>query len=341
MSLNSTPSSSEQDHDSFLDIVANIVGILIILVMVVSMRARQAPKPNGTIVDTVPAEEALEAAAVSHVSLQKEISDLVAESNRLDDYVEVRDAERQRLCVMLSAAEEENHEKQRALSDKEARIRKLQNQIIAAEQEVENLHLEHISAIGRQSEEELEIKEITHYPTPIAKAVFGKEIHFQVQGGRVTFLPIDALFREARAQARQKVWKLDQLPEATETVGPQGGFHMRYTLEKIPLPPEVRAQTGRTGFMIRSKLWELIPTSTQLGEPLQAALSEGSRFNALLAKLDPEATTITLWTYPDSFLTYATLKQELHRLGFDAAARPLPRGVRIAGSPNGSRSTAQ
>ena len=31
------------DHDSFLDIVANIVGILIILVMVVSVRARDAP----------------------------------------------------------------------------------------------------------------------------------------------------------------------------------------------------------------------------------------------------------------------------------------------------------
>ena len=93
--------------------------------------------------------------------------------------------------------------------------------------------------------------------------------------------------------------------------------------------------------MIRSKLWELIPTSAQLGESLQDAIAEGSRLNARLARLDPESTTITLWTYPDSFEAYATLKQELHRLGFDAAARPLPRGVRIAGSPNGSRSTAQ
>ncbi len=341
MSAHSTPSNSEQDHDSFLDIVANIVGILIILVMVVSMRARQAPKPESANADTSPAREALQSTAVSHVALQKELATLVAESDRLDDYLEVRDAERQRLCIMLSAAEEESQEKQQALSDKESQIRELKSQINAAKDNLEYLHLEHISAIGRQSEEELDIKEIQHYPTPIGKAVFGKEIHFQILGGRVTYLPIDALFREARAQARQKVWKLDQLPEATETVGPKGGFHMRYTLEKVPLPPEVRAQTGRTGFMIRSKLWELIPTSTQLGEPLQAALAEGSRVTALLAKLDPEATTITLWTYPDSFEAYTVLKQELHRLGFDAAARPLPRGVRIAGSPNGSRSTAQ
>ena len=40
-------------HDSFLDIVANIVGILIILVMVVGVRARNAPVQASTETENV------------------------------------------------------------------------------------------------------------------------------------------------------------------------------------------------------------------------------------------------------------------------------------------------
>ena len=40
-------------HDSFLDIVANIVGILIILVMVVGVRARNAPVQASPVADDV------------------------------------------------------------------------------------------------------------------------------------------------------------------------------------------------------------------------------------------------------------------------------------------------
>ncbi len=241
-------SPTHQDHDSFLDIVANIVGILIILVMVVSMRAREAP--NGSY-DSRPEVEQLEKASVSHVTLQHDVARLASESLKLEDYLDVRDQERQRLCVLLSATEEAINEKQKRLTDEQRTVRELESDIASTKQELEHLHLEHISAISRDEEEERDVKQIKHYPTPMGKSVFGKEVHFQLLGGRVTFLPIDALFREAREQAREKVWKLDQLPEATEIVGPRGGFHMRYTLEKIPLPSEVRAQTGRSGFMIR------------------------------------------------------------------------------------------
>ncbi|MBC20752.1 MAG: hypothetical protein CMJ74_10905 [Planctomycetaceae bacterium] len=331
-------SQPDQDHDSFLDIVANIVGILIILVMVVSMRAREAPARKS---EPHPQMETLQKKAANHSAIQQDVARLATETHQLEDYLDVRNQERQRLCVMLSATQEEINEKQKKLTDKQIALRKIKSEIASTKENLEHLHLEHISAITRDNEEDHDVRQIKHYPSPMGKSVFGKEVHFQLLDGRVTFLPIDSLFREAREQARQKVWKLDQLPEATEIVGPRGGFHMRYTLEKVPLPPEVRAQTGRTGFMIRSKLWELIPTSTQLGEPLEKALQDSSRLRQILARLDPQVTTITLWTYPDSFQAFSLLKQELYHLGFDAAARPLPVGVRIAGSPNGSRSTAQ
>ena len=324
----------EHDHDSFLDIVANIVGILIILVMVVSMRAREAPNPAA---ETGPAEQELRKHAIQHAALEQDIARLIMESSQLDDYLEVRAEERHRLSVLLATAEDEISTQRGKLSKTERELDSLESKISVAKEDLEQLHIEHIAAAAIEAP----VAAIEHYPTPIGKSVYGREVHFQLLAGRITHLPIDALFNEARAQARQKVWKLDKLPEATEIVGPRGGFHMRYTLEKIPLPREVQMETGRTGFMIRSKLWELIPTSTQLGEPLEDALQGNSSLRAHLAKMDPESTTITLWTYPDSFSTFCALKKELFTMGFDAAARPLPRGVRIAGSPSGSRSTAQ
>jgi len=324
----------QQDHDSFLDIVANIVGILIILVMVVSLRARQAP-PAPT---PDPAKEAAtEKANIDHQALQQDVARLILEHQQLADYLSVRQEERHRLTVALAYCEQKMSERRNQLAAHDRQAHEIESQIAVLQTSLDSLRLEHIEAASREAD----VKEIQHLPTPIGHSVFGRELHFQLLGGRVTHLPIQALFSEARSQARQKVWKLDQLPEATETVGPQEGFHMRYTLEKIPLPREVQMETGRTGFMIRSKLWELIPTSTRLGEPLETALAEQSTFRSYLRGLDPETTTITLWTYPDSFMTYRTLKRELHTLGFAAAARPLPSGVRIAGSPSGSRSTAQ
>ena len=51
--------------------------------------------------------------------------------------------------------------------------------------------------------------------------------------------------------------------------------------------------------------------------------------------------TITLWTYPGSFDDFRKLKKELYRLGFPVAARPLPDGVPISASSQGSKSTAE
>ena len=323
-----------QDHDSFLDIVANIVGILIILVMVVSLRARNSPSEP---IEGDPPQLPTSTKQIDHAALQQDVARLALESARMHQFVDVRSEERYRLSVMLAALEEELEAARSAMQKRDREIFDLQSNLQTARTALEQTEREQLRAAAVEPHR----KEIESLPTPIGKSVFGKEVHFQLLGGRVVQLPIDSLFHEARQQARQKVWKLDKLPEATETVGPHGGFHMRYTLERLELPPQVRRERGRTGYMIRSKLWELIPTRGQLGETLAAALADNSEFRHVLARLDPQHTTITLWTYPDSFETFRAVKKELFQLGFETAARPLPAGVRIAGSPTGSRSTAQ
>jgi hypothetical protein len=48
-----------------------------------------------------------------------------------------------------------------------------------------------------------------------------------------------------------------------------------------------------------------------------------------------------MWVYPDSFELYRQLKEELHNMGYATAGRPLPEGVLIGGSSQGTRSSAQ
>ncbi len=50
---------------------------------------------------------------------------------------------------------------------------------------------------------------------------------------------------------------------------------------------------------------------------------------------------ITVWVYEDSFGTFAPLRKELHARGFQVAARPLPYGLPIGGSLDGSKSEAE
>ncbi len=74
---------------------------------------------------------------------------------------------------------------------------------------------------------------------------------------------------------------------------------------------------------------------------MRLALEQGSDFRRSLAKILPGRTTITIWVYPDGFDAFRQIRKELYRLGYTIAARPLPPGASISGSPEGSKSAAQ
>jgi len=81
--------------------------------------------------------------------------------------------------------------------------------------------------------------------------------------------------------------------------------------------------------------------SDELGEFRDAAMGPHSEFRTALEGRDPRRTTVTLWTYQDSFPLFRELRQELHKLGYTVAGRPLPHGYPIGASPHGSKSSAQ
>ena len=134
--------------------------------------------------------------------------------------------------------------------------------------------------------------------------------------------------------------RLADQDELTETVGPVDGFRLRFTLEH-EITYDTARETHRGGSYPKLRRWTLIPTANDLGEPVRLALEQGSDFRQALAKVLPGRTTITIWVYPDGFEAFRQIRRELYRLNYAIAARPLPLGASISGSPEGSKSAAQ
>ena len=143
-----------------------------------------------------------------------------------------------------------------------------------------------------------------------------------------------------KREATHKIWKLKNSRQITESIGPEEGFILQYTLARR----SGLTQTSN-GLVMQQRVelvrFVMLATGSRIGEPIDEALRPNSAFHQRMGTLDPQSTTITVWTYPESFAEFRRVKEYLRELGFLAAARPLPHGHPIGGSPQGSRSMAQ
>ena len=151
-------------------------------------------------------------------------------------------------------------------------------------------------------------------------------------GGRLAYIPFDILVDQLKGVLREQAWKMHDQPELTDTLGPVAGFRLRYNIERHDTP---------RGSIMQVSYIEFIPSSSQMGEPMDVALQPKSKFRDKLEMLSPRQYTITVWTYPDSFADFRKLKKELYQLGYAVAARPLMEGMPIGASPQGTKSSAE
>jgi hypothetical protein len=323
-------SSEAVEHDaessnSFLDVITNSIGILIILVMVAGQRAKDV----SSALATAPLNAELAAAQAEADTVEQDVHRISAEMASVQAELAGRAAERGQLSTLVEAIESELAQRRAALDEQSRRQYDLQRDMALARDQLQRLEAEREQTDKTALPETVQIES---YPTPISKTVDGKEMHVQLLGGRVTFVPFEALIDQLRASLREYASKLQDQGDVTDTLGPIGGFRLRYALE--------RHDTPHGGFVQVSRI-ELIPTSSQLGEPLDAALAAKSNFRNKLEMMSPRQYTITVWTYPDSFAEFRRLKKELYGMGYAVAGRPLPEGMPIGASPSGSKSSAE
>ncbi|MDX2035585.1 MAG: hypothetical protein SFX72_02950 [Isosphaeraceae bacterium] len=177
--------------------------------------------------------------------------------------------------------------------------------------------------------------------TPVARAVQGDEVHFEVRRERVTPIALDRLVELVKtdAQLRMKVSGARTRP-VIATVGPVGEFALKYELGLMVAGLGSSAlEVSAVGYGLRG--WELVPVSDERGETLDEVVRPGSAYARAVLALSPGKTSVTFWVYPDGFALYRRLRDDLHARGYLVAARPLPEGLPIQASPSGSASAAQ
>jgi hypothetical protein len=184
---------------------------------------------------------------------------------------------------------------------------------------------------------ESKVETIDHFPNPIAKTVFSNEIHFRLDRGRISWVPLDELVEQMKGELKLKAEKLKQATETRETIGPIDGFRLKYELGLVP-----ESETGqRNSRIVRFERFTVHPTNLNGGELLEDALKQNSQFQNRLQRFEPRRTTVSVWVYPNSFEEHAKLKDWLHERGFQMASWPLSNGRPISGGPNGFRTSAQ
>lgn len=370
--------------DSFLDIVCNVVGILIILMVVAGVRASKVPVtlPSMAVVDPIDVEPlptpapALESQPLPVLIAEEETPPALAEPEPapipaeplpplppLEPAPELK-ASAEELARELAGIESQEaavQERLAAIRRQQATLaerlqtmtkqqasqadglQSVERQRAATAQELEQLRrmaAQLAQMVRDRASEAPAAKKLEHRITPIGQVVTGKELHFRVLNNRVSVVPLERLIDRLKNQIdRHKEW-LAKSRQQLGQVGPIEGYTMHYVVQRENASVVDELRMGPGVFRISVSEWRVEAERDVETETFSDALRNGSRFLTAINTAEP-GSSLTFWVYPDSFEAFTELKAHCQQQNFLIAGRPLPMGIPIAGSPNGSRSTGQ
>lgn len=342
----------EFSFDSFLDVVANVVGIVLRLILVawVAGRGYQAALPPPALPMPTeisepqplpePTDPRHEKLAAVRAQIERERETERAQRAEVDKLAQHHLQEQARLAE-LSTARERLRAQEAALARAGAGVgaRLAATRMTTAELEARSRKL----LADLESVRKLPPKRNTlRYHTPVAAEVQTEEVMFECRSGRVSLLDTASLLARVKNDATERVKELETAWEFTGTTTAVGSFRLRYIIERQRNALEGTG-TNPTGGTFRYGLnyWEAVPVTPTRGETREQALVVGSTFRRITDALDSKQTVVTLWVYPDSFPLYRALRDHLHDKDIIVAGRPLPEGAPIASSRHGTASRGQ
>jgi hypothetical protein len=326
-------------QDSFLDVITNIVGILILLVLVVGLRTSRNVQngPDSQAAEKARAEDQLRTVYSSAMSTELNVRELVGRAGAAHDEAEFREGERAYLAEAVAKAEQEIAERRAKLSQDGQRDFDLRQKLNEAQMQLDELTRQQIALMSQDpASEALEVE-----PTTIAKAVTGKEVHLLLSDDHVAIVPFDDLIQVMQDDAKENQWRMKSQNEMERTVGPINGFRVRYCYVKEDVMRSSDAGTYMLGSVSRCSYCYFLPINTPTGEPAAEALKPNSELFQYLKGLRPDGTTVTIWTYAGNYDRLRLLKKAIRQVGFQIAVRPLPKGMPIGASSSGSRSLSE
>ena len=322
-------------EDSFLDTIANLVGILIIFIVIAGTGTRTSAL---SIARQKLSENDKETENAASLASQLE-SDLAKKTGELNEYameLDYRKAERDATLDQINLTKLE-------IEQRLAQMNQQQQADTLLLSETNQLQADLTAKLRALSDSPGEEKApiiLQHLPTPMAKTVFGKEVHIMIRRQMISVVPWDALIDALKREAELAVRRSSRKTTIDGSLGPINGFTMlyRFAAKRGVISNGAEVATGQ---VVELDRFELEPTGDLVQESLDQCFRDGGRLRVELSSHRPQDTVITAWVYEDSFETFRRLKEQLFKQGFLAAARPLVSQARIAASPQGSHSLAQ
>jgi len=314
------PNDAIGGQDSFLDIVANLVGILIILVVVVSAHASSASK-DAVATDDLDAQYSQKQTQLKQ--LRSRVKKMTIDNHQLEhDIVKER-----RLTKALA---DERHAKLMLLEQARQSIKtetenweSYQKEDFEAQIEISNLKQQLTSVHQEMAARENQVTEIN-----------------RIESSRISHVPMDELVEQMKAQWQVVSKDLENSNQTVATVGPIENYRLQYKLKKKRVEQNSPAGPIKRD-VIKFDHFVILPTVHDLGETVDSQLFSNSQFISQLSGRQPEKTTISIWVYPDSFSEFMNMKKHLHQQGFQVASWPLEFNRPISGGPNGFKTSAQ
>ena len=343
-------------QDSFIDVVCNMVGILIVLVMIVGVRATGAntPTPASAPVSATAAPAAAKIvmapadaellrklqdtkARADHAEL--EIADAAGQMLDLEAQSILVEARREQLTLVKAAVEQDIAERRAKLSDEGQKKFDVQREIAESEIKLHQLTQEQVSLVSTSTE----VEKVVCVPTPIAKEVTGEEIHVRLKHGLLAVLPTDELLAEVERRGVDYIRNsLNHRNQAEEVYGPIDSFRMRFFVarrqaESLPGAPRTMGQEPARIFL----RFTFEAVAEQIGQPIEQAMLPDSKFMRKLGSKRTANPAVIAWVYADSYAELRTLKREIWKAGLPLGVRPVVNDQPIIFVTGGSRIVAQ
>ncbi len=199
----------------------------------------------------------------------------------------------------------------------------------------------HLAVLQKIGETPPAMKQITHQMTSMGAIVVKEEAHFRLLNGRISYVPVLELVELVKKDMEQNKDKLLKGEATYGTVGPINGYSLRYKASKQEISVVDELRMGGGMVRIGVNYWEVFDAGVDESEPYEIAKMPNSMFIDRVRAMNPNEKSVTMWVYPDSYDLYQQLRGTVEKAGLTVAARPLPAGIPIAGSPTGSKSLSQ
>ncbi len=375
------PPGLEFGSDSFLDVVCNIVGILIILIVVVSVKVQRQPNFDQELVAAQLQRDDAERKQQEQIVLR------MSDKKAAEDSQQTLRSEIDQLKIQRQLLQSDLEQLEKSISELEKELNGLRATDQKAKKKLETIVANETSLTAQIAELRKTLDAKNNELKALTAAITTADAEKSQSENRMQMAVLETQkLTEVLGKIEQKSNPTDKLQHrlmpVTRTVE-KGEIHFRVSngrISEIPiegllkrLEKQVRAAGFRDvagvvgpvgGYRMSYELQRVGSNGIQALQTGEYSVSlQLNRWEiipdpSLVEETFDEAvrpgshyrhviqevdpdTVVTLWIYPDSFEGFHAIREVAHGLNLRVAARPLPFGQAIIGSQTGSKSNAQ